>query len=51
MRAIVAKRIRRDVYGDHSSHVKKHMVGADGSCHADDRRKTYQRLKKEHVRS
>ena len=51
MRGKVAKRIRKEVYGDFSSHTKHHMTGINGSVHADDRRKTYQRLKKDHTRN
>lgn len=49
MRGTVAKRIRKEVYGDLSIYARKYYVASNGSYHADEHRKTYQLLKKAYI--
>ncbi len=50
MRNTVAKKIRKEIYGDFSTRMRKYTVSSKGVCHADNRRKTYQQAKKDHTR-
>lgn len=51
MRGTVAKEIRRRVYGSDFSPKHRKYTGERGmQCHADDKRKLYQILKKDHTR-
>jgi len=48
MRATVAKRIRKEVYGDKQPRTRKYTTDRNGTVHADAYRKVYQRRKKQH---
>lgn len=54
MRAIVAKRLRKQVWGEEGSpRLRKHFFGEGslkGCCVADPKRRAYQRLKRQHNR-
>lgn len=48
MNGKTAKMIRRHVYGDHSIRARKYRRGLGGAIIADNRRRAYQRFKKDY---
>ena len=50
MRGKVAKRIRKNVYGDFSSHARTYTKNSKGSCISDARRVLYKATKRAHTR-